>query len=601
MKKNILLCLVGYLCLCLPTNTLTAQVADSPGADFLHRSQPQVSPEQGDTHRGGETRSDTLPEDGSLVDHSGLPADNRIAKLAVHDNVAGIQGQEGESSSAAVGEGLPAVIHVETMSVHPIDSLEFRIWDPYLNELDVPKPYIEHVSLSNGSVFEGSWGAKKAQWTSPPLSGYARVTIRNGMFKYLDRFLVEPGDSVRIRLDFQTGNVLFSGPAAEKFRCQFELAQAIEMHRFGQDPIMFTGESDYWGHSEEDSIRIAKAKASNSSIRPTIQFVSPDESGMEYLKQGFSKELESHRAWEVIDNFEGRLPTDFWQILIADLLGKLQYDQLKHFLYLRLGLEDNPSYRQLYQDRILEENYRIPEGAAWSVYFIDYLYQKLSIISYMEKEPMANFLTSIPETVRDPVYAKYLIKNFRTFNDSNSQFEKALDILQTPWISELIRSLYHSQRIGAPIASIPLTNAEGDSVVLKGDDGKIRLIQFWLPGCQASASYYERLLSPVVSHFKGDPEVEFVFISNDNQHERWLKNISSEKYSSKVSINLNAPGKTHPFLMYYHIHAFPEQMVIGRDGGVTNLGNIPKTPQGLIEYLDSLKETEPSSIQPLVK
>ncbi|WP_057937901.1 TlpA family protein disulfide reductase [Algoriphagus resistens] len=58
MKKLILICLLGYLC--LPTSTLPAQVADSPGADFLHRSRPTVSPEHGDSHRGGETRPDTL-------------------------------------------------------------------------------------------------------------------------------------------------------------------------------------------------------------------------------------------------------------------------------------------------------------------------------------------------------------------------------------------------------------------------------------------------------------------------------------------------------------------------------------------------------------
>ncbi|WP_339868950.1 TlpA disulfide reductase family protein [uncultured Algoriphagus sp.] len=58
MKKNILTCFLASLC--LYGSTSTAKVADSPGADFLHRSQPQVSTDYGDTHRGGETRSDTL-------------------------------------------------------------------------------------------------------------------------------------------------------------------------------------------------------------------------------------------------------------------------------------------------------------------------------------------------------------------------------------------------------------------------------------------------------------------------------------------------------------------------------------------------------------
>ena len=84
MKKLVLLCFLGGVCLLGSKLKAQSGVAESPivGADFLHRSQP---------HRGGETRSDTLPEDFDLVDYSG-------------------QGQEGESSSAEVGEAAPVVI-----------------------------------------------------------------------------------------------------------------------------------------------------------------------------------------------------------------------------------------------------------------------------------------------------------------------------------------------------------------------------------------------------------------------------------------------------------------------------------------------------------
>ena len=58
MKKTLLICFLASPCLF--GSTLTAQVADSPGADFLHRSSPSVPFGLRDTHRGGETRSDTL-------------------------------------------------------------------------------------------------------------------------------------------------------------------------------------------------------------------------------------------------------------------------------------------------------------------------------------------------------------------------------------------------------------------------------------------------------------------------------------------------------------------------------------------------------------
>ena len=58
MKKLIFTCFLAYLC--LYGSTSTAQVAEPPGADFLHRSRPTVPHELRDIHRGGETRSDTL-------------------------------------------------------------------------------------------------------------------------------------------------------------------------------------------------------------------------------------------------------------------------------------------------------------------------------------------------------------------------------------------------------------------------------------------------------------------------------------------------------------------------------------------------------------
>src|SRR5690606_27780143 len=58
MKKHLFTCFLASLC--LYGRSLLAQVADSPGSDFLHRSMPHVSTEQGGTHRGRIVRSDTL-------------------------------------------------------------------------------------------------------------------------------------------------------------------------------------------------------------------------------------------------------------------------------------------------------------------------------------------------------------------------------------------------------------------------------------------------------------------------------------------------------------------------------------------------------------
>ncbi|WP_157366838.1 TlpA family protein disulfide reductase [Algoriphagus vanfongensis] len=70
MKKLLLLCLLGGVC--LPISTLTAKVADPPGADLLlHRSMP---------HRGGDSRSDTL----SIGDQ--IPAGIEFSEVLHYDS-----------------------------------------------------------------------------------------------------------------------------------------------------------------------------------------------------------------------------------------------------------------------------------------------------------------------------------------------------------------------------------------------------------------------------------------------------------------------------------------------------------------------------------
>ncbi|SFT42171.1 hypothetical protein SAMN04489724_0683 [Algoriphagus locisalis] len=570
MKKHLFTCFLASLC--LYGSTLPAQVADSPGADFPHRSVTEVSFRTGDTHRGGGTRSDTMPERIDLVSYSGA------------------QGQEGESSSASVGEAAPAVIYVETLSLEPMDSLEFRLWDPYLNERGFPKPEVAYVQLSPGNLFEGSRGAQVGQWKSPPLAGYSRVTIRNNRFIYLDRFLVQPGDSVRIRLDFQTANVLFSGPSEDKFLIQYELALALENERYHQSPVMFTSKPDFWGYSEEDSLLIARVKSTKSSITRSMEYISPGESALTYLQKAFDRDISAHPAFGIINRYRGKLPLEFLNVLEADVQGKLLYDQIADFLYLRGGKDSEEAYRKLFEEQILENTPLVPDGAGLSAYYPDFLYHRLVIISNLENIPLAELLPSVPASVRDQVDAKYIVKNYRRFSDSNQQFENALARMKTPWVRKLVSALYHAQRIGEPLVEIPLMTVEGKPYILKQEPGKVRFIHFWLTGCEASSRQYQNLLAPVIDFYRNDPEVEFVFIASSRSEERWLEELRSGDYADGSSLNLNAPGTSHPFLAHYNIHAYPTRMVVGMDGTVASLGNIPRSPEGLIEYIESLKK-----------
>ncbi|WP_425637930.1 TlpA family protein disulfide reductase [Algoriphagus yeomjeoni] len=543
MKKLIQLCFLASLCLYGSTLKAQSKVADSP-------------------------------PDKDLVYQSGFP------------------GQESFRSSASLGEATPVVVYVETKRIESVDSMLFQLWDPYLNENDLPLPEVAQLNLSQGTMYDGSRATMRGQWESKPISGYGRLSLRFNKFTYLDRFLVEPGDSVRIRLDFVNARMLFSGPAAKKFRVQYELANAYENYRYDQNPTMFTGDSDYWGYSTEDSLSILNIKNQQSSIRRKMEFVSPGPVGLSHLENIFSMDISSHPGFDILDFYQGKVGEDFLEILRADLIGRLHFDQV--FKFSTYYMEDS-SHREFFQEKILGKNIPIPAAAKYSAYFPEYIYQKLAIESALSKEPFRHLLGHLPQEVLDQVYAIYIIKNYRLFKNSNRQFELALDQIQTPWVKEEINRLYSAQGIGQTISEIPLVDRQGNEISLNSLQGKTLLISFWLPGCQFSSNAYQSLIKPTEQYFTEDEDIEFVYISHDRLPERWNNNIESGNYSTEESLNLNAPGPPHPFMEYYNIRYFPTFMVVDKDGTVQNIGNIPDSSEELIHYLESINaESKPN-------
>ncbi|WP_026970231.1 TlpA family protein disulfide reductase [Algoriphagus terrigena] len=614
MQKILQTCFLGYLCLIGSQISAQSKVAESPGVDLLHK----VS----DPNRGGETLSDTFleyngqeisklplhssglwtvdnglkdetaasPQKAPRSDLSTLPSsfsfvDQHLdpgageGTLRLHPAPVTVLAHQLLEDTATYGK---VVVYVETRRVPALDSLEFRLWNPYLNERDLPLPEVDQLLLQPGSMFDGSRETARGQWESGTLSGYGRLTLRFDRFEYLDRFLVEPGDSVRVRLDFENARALFSGPAADKFRCQYELANAYENYRYDQNPTMFTQQSDYWGYSDTDSLSILEIRGRESSIRRRMEFISPGEKGLHHLENIFSMDVFSHPGFEVLEHYENKLDPDFLAVLRADLVGRIYHDQIVKF---STYYQEDEAHLKFFEANIADTAHEIPRGAGHSAYYPEYLYQKLAVVSALTKEPFRNLLGGLPEDIHDQVYAKYIFKNYRRFKDSNRQFELAMGQVRNPLLLEELGRLYSAQRIGERIASIPLTDREGNELSLTELEGKVLLVSFWLPGCQASSEGYKSLIHPVEEYFSGDDEISFVYVSHDSNLGRWSQNIASGDYATSQSLNLNASYQDHPFLDYYNIRYFPTYMVVDAQGNVQNIGNIPKTPDGLIQYL----------------
>ncbi|WP_192349406.1 TlpA disulfide reductase family protein [Algoriphagus sp. Y33] len=566
MKKNILICLVGLLC--LPTSTLPAQVADSPGADFLHRSSPIVSPEQGDTHRGGETRSDTLPEDFDLVDHSG-------------------QGQEGEGSSASV-VGFFTLKGEIRPSADILPPLHYE-----LRELELDSRYDyatilqDTLPLGTGQFFTGTGGMKTFQVRLPLGQPIARLHLLIGNQPLLEDIWVQPGDSLSVRYDRKSGRLLFSGPQAGKARLQLHLQEAARSAALGRNPVMILSDAAAMIGSPE---REAQYRRVEEAYLPgwtrKMEWLETDADRMKRAGQLLEASGASHPVFGELARYKGELDPEFHRWLSMYWTGRLRGEALEFASYARPKSDDWGELLLRHgMDRkdlaLAKAGKTVPAEWAESVYLENRLLEQLTRI------PFFNLTATLPPALRDQVDGLYLIREHKNLPQADSLIVKALNQSENPWVAEYLDRLYRGNLAGREILNRPFIGEDGHNVYPESWKGKLVFMDFWLSGCGACLKFAKSQFLPLMEKYKDHPDILFVTVSGDNDRARWKKSLAGGLYTSAASLDLYSGGTEHPVLRQYQIQSFPAQLLLDSGGKILRTGNFPDTLEGWDELVQT--------------
>ncbi|WP_200976472.1 thioredoxin-like domain-containing protein [Echinicola sp. 20G] len=478
-------------------------------------------------------------------------------------------------------QGAPMVVYGEIKSNPLIEEVEVVFWEHFLyGRTDIPAPLKQQLPTERGHLFNGSMGAMTFGWESPAFAQHGWLSIRHDGHTYLDQYHVSPGDSVRILIDLNQGRLLFDGPDAGKFRCQYDLSLALANAQYRRTPIMYTDRAE--ALVKDPRYRDALDKA--SSIHPLIRFVGPKSKGMAALADLLGQDISKHPAWKVLDQYRGAVPEELIQVLEADTYGQLLGKKVG---YLKRNYEKGPKALALYKNAIapLPEDH-IPDAIkVLSIPYMDYLLDKNTLRSVVENTSVTQLYGQYSPVVHDLLYGKYLARYFRKFEDPNNRFDLGLEAVETPWIRETIGQLYEAQKIGSTVSDIPLLDGEGNPVSLRDFKGKTVLVDFWFTGCKPCMWYFEGTLKPVESQLRTEEDILIVSISADKDKQRWKKSIGQGKFTSSHVLNLHAPGFDHPLLEYYSIRSFPTQMLINAEGQVSRIGQLPTDPDQLLAFL----------------
>ncbi|MCE7057157.1 thioredoxin family protein [Algoriphagus sp. AGSA1] len=588
MKKHLFTCFLASLF--LYGSELKAQVDVSPiGADFLHRSVPQVSPEQGDLHRGGETRPDTLPEDGSLVDYSG------------------IHGQEGESPSAFDTLG-SAVVWGMVSEYSDRDVVFLEVYqDYYFNSANAPESSFVTMPLAPGKLMEGAYPKDKIfQYNLLDMEGNHWLSLKlKGSGYILDRMLIQPGDSVQVYIDLEKTQVMFAGPQADKFKFQYGLQLLEREYYLDRDRVMVT---DGVEKIMNDPVHGKDYREVMLGAGPKMTFITRGaeeltrirsfdpyaKGGVLAVKAAFIETWEDRLDGDYLAFFKREGQLDEWRKHLGKINNALKFAEIRGDSSMIASLTTLGKERlQLAEQEV--ENWLF----AFSAELMEYTDLKTRLASRLSGKPDLDIIQSItPDWLREKALVRKFYKAYESIENVDASLLDALGTVNGGDAHDLLTALAKLKSTGSPVSGFEFLSRQGDPVSLEELDAELFFVEFWITGCKACVAFKENTLTQIQEKFGEDPRLKVITVSADFTREVWEKSLQSNKYTLPGFTNLytGEGNRKHPFLREYGIRTFPNRIILDGEGRILMVSNVPFSGDELIPLIQGYLEKSSLSV-----
>ncbi|WBL43022.1 TlpA disulfide reductase family protein [Algoriphagus halophytocola] len=557
MKKLILICLLGYLC--VPTSTLTAQVADPPGADFLHRSVSEVSSGVEEVHRGGDARPDTLtPEPG--VYHS---------------------------ADSLRREG---ILYIEIQSPDPPDTLWVTFWEHLLKDRKAVTPGIS-MPLPGiwGNMFEGSSYSKvyEVELPSGIPSGY--FSLGRGISTMADQWSFTSADRVRIKFDRIRSTVLFGGPDADFYRAQYLISEAFSEMAFNRDPVMVTGSGEILFSDSLSNVLYQKAQHRPDDIYARARILTSDQASWELFGDFVINDVERLAPWRILQDYRDRLTEEQYQGLKARIVGEV----------LNQGL----TWAELAKEAFMDDSAKMDFLAKWQEslkteqvqgshpLLIQGENRWIGLMATLSGKSYREIWEKSPSPRKEEVLTLYLLERFNMLGEElPALVNLGLDQIRIPWLRDRIEALDTLHE--SPLISDGLKGIDGQPIDLTAFRGKTLLIHFWITGCKFCMADFRSVIKDLAEKYASSQDVMLVSINVDRNTTTWIKSLESGNYSSPLMLNLKATPDSG-MAAYYRIHSFPQKMIVDA-GSRIRVQTIHRPDKSeLIDVLDSIRTRPP--------
>jgi len=395
------------------------------------------------------------------------------------------------------------------------------------------------------------------------------IKIEGARNFYLADYCVMPRDSIRIHFGSSEAkeSIGFSGKGAQGFKCK-------------------------WSVDSSSRFIYLKAKG-DSSIR-----VLPSEKGRWALEKRLKRSSFFLKTrLEELDNFRHLLSKEVYDLMYTDIVGSSyagRYLEIQEFLMdISIPIEQKRDIQGILPQPL---QHTIPEQLlGMSKNYIGYLYRKSQLELALSGDDRNSILSFYNKVKGDysGLMRELVLLHFLMFNQKgeiSNDYEYCLADMLTFVKNDANRLIIYNQLQAvskkSDVYPFELKDVNGKIVRPSDFKGKVILLDFWFNGCAGCikiASIIDKVLYPLYKN----KDVAFVSVNINSKREAWLNGLSSGKYTSKQSTNVNVGelGIKHPFLTHYTIWACPRLILVGKDGKIYS-STPPMDEAGLIKMLN---------------
>lgn len=563
------------------------KVAQSPGADLLHRSGP---------YRGGDSRSDTY-----LI----YPSDLVRPNSAFHTK--SLEPTKGKKGTTYTLRHSPAVIYGELINPDSLGPVRL-VFSHFLkaNGQSLPDSTIE-IKTSHGTFFDGVLDprVRKFKVNLPPFSRQAYFSLFLGDRPIIQEYLITPYDSVMIGIDLQRFNTVFSGPQSDFMETQYLIKREIQQATFASPRMVVQSNREKFLDREDYR---EQWKEASTQFGPKLRIL---QYGTEAIGDDLSKlnlpESEIP-GMSVLLEQKGKLSSYQFEILRQDILGTY-YGQILSSLrrygwLLAKSKNDGPALELLDRelppilgklksqiDRMTAQN-----STSGALVFYQEWTKMESSRSGRSFEVLAD--KGFPDIIRDQLLYAYAMEQVSRSPNPEKFLKDIIGQIREPELIQPLIQIADRLAPGQSLRYAEFYSLDGQKIAPTELRGKPTLLYFYFSTCTHSANFFNRVLAPIQGAGLENTDLQIVAVSVDNDPELWKENIDT--YSDPSLRNLRLPSKQwRTWLDHYLISAYPRTMLLNEKGEVISVWVPGTTESSFKNHLSDLlkSDSNPSPIQ----